>query len=229
MDVYPAIDIRGGRTVHARDPVEEARALVSAGARWLHVVDMDQAVRTGRHNMQCVWEIAEIEGVAVQLGGNLTDPDEVRRGLDAGVDRVVFGTAAGLDPAMMEKLLAVAGEGRSAVAIDVREGRVALRGMTDAVAETPIELARQAHGLGIATVLYRDLERDGLLMGADVEGAARLREEARLAVIVAGGVAELDEVRRAGERGLAGIVVGRALHEGRFTLQQALACCGSSS
>lgn len=229
MDVYPAIDIKGGNTIWGGDPLEEARAFVAEGARWLHVVDMDQAFRTGRDNSDLVRKIAAIGDVSVELGGNLTDPHDVSRALDGGIDRVVYGTRAAMDPALLERLLQLAGEPRSAVAIDVRRRRVALRGRPDTLAASPTDLARQVSALGVATVLYRDLDRDGGLEGADLEGAQRLYEETGLQVIVAGGVATLDEVTWVAEAGLAGVVVGRAFHEGRFTLREALGCCGSSA
>lgn len=240
MEVYPAIDIKGGRvvrwrdapsaseTVYAGDPRAQAELYAAAGARWLHVVDIDRALRTSGDNTEWVRRICDVDGVAVQLGGNLAAVDDVERALDAGVSRVVLGTVAALDPTVMERLVGAAGAARSAVALDVRAGRIALRGASEPLSATPAELARRVSAGGVETVVYRDLDRDGGLAGADLEGAATVSRR-ELDVIVAGGVAGLDDIRGALALGLAGIIVGRALYERKLVLEEALACCGSAS
>jgi phosphoribosylformimino-5-aminoimidazole carboxamide ribotide isomerase len=240
VEIYPAIDIKGGRvvrrrdvpdaseTVYGGDPRAQAELYAAAGARWLHVVDIDRAFRTGGDNTEWVRRICDVESVAVQLGGNLASLEDVKRALDAGVSRVVLGTQAALDPALLEQLVGAAGAAHAAVAIDVREGRVALRGVSEPLSATPAELARQLSTGGVTTVVYRDLDRDGGLAGADLQGAATVSEQG-LDVIVAGGVAGLDDVRGALALGLAGVIVGRALYEQKLVLEEALACCGSAS
>jgi phosphoribosylformimino-5-aminoimidazole carboxamide ribotide isomerase len=240
VDIYPALDIRGGRVVrwadsgnsreaaYADDTLALAQELAAGGARWLHVVDVDSAFRTGGDNTDWVRRICQIEGVAVQLGGNLATVEDVQRGLDAGADRVVLGTPVALDPVLLEQLVGVAHSDRCAVAMDVRAGRVALRGADVPLTATAVELARQVRSCGVRAAVYRDLDRDGRLAGADLDGAKRICDEG-LDVIAAGGVRGLRDVRRAAVLGLSGIIVGRALHEGRLTLAEALECSGSSS
>ncbi len=233
MDLYPAIDIKGGRVMRlagapgapAADPLAQAEAFVAQGARWLHVVDLDRAFRTGADNTRWVRQICAVSGVAVQVGGNLVEPDWVAEAAEAGAARVVFGTAAALDEALLGRLVEVIGRDRAAVAIELRGGRVAVRGSTFDSAVAPGELVQRVVAGGVPTVVHRDLDRDGRLSGADLEGAAALGD-AGARVIAAGGVGSLQEVRTARALGLDGVVVGRALYEQRFTLREALGCSG---
>lgn len=235
MHIYPAIDIKRGKvvrlfegersseTVYADDPVAQAERFLADGARWLHVVDMDRAFETGGDNTEQIRSIAKLAGVSVQLGGLLRTREQVRRGLDSGAARVVAATAAVVDPALLESLVAEAGPGRLAVAIDVRNGEPALRGSKTPVGDTAIELARRASNAGVHTIVYRDLSRDGALAGFDSRGAATLRQPAR-EIIVSGGGSSLDDLRAARAAGIDAAIVGRALYDGRFTLRQAIEC-----
>lgn len=239
MEIYAAIDIRGGRlarspgvappgrVVLADDPLAEAERLVAAGARWLHVVDMDRALGTGGDNRELVWRVCHIAGVNVQVGGNVGDVETAQQAVGAGAERVVFGTVTALDPELLERLVETVGPGRSALGIDVHDRQVALRGRGSPPGLSPMALAQRARLAGIETVVYRDLDRDGQLAGADLIGTTRLVGRG-VAVIVAGGVGALDDIVAARELGLDGVIVGRALYEGRFTLAEAIACSRSS-
>lgn len=235
MDIYPAIDIKGGRVVCLTggaetavaalltDPVAQAEAFAADGARWLHVVDIDRAFETGLDNTDLVRRICRLGGVAVQVGGSVKTSRWAQDALDAGADRVVLGSAAALDEARFEALVGQVGPERAAVAVDLRSGVVALRDSSAPVPLTVDQLVGRARTLGVSTLIHRDLARDGLLAGADLEGAAALVHW-DFDIIAAGGVADLAEVQSAVRLGLAGVIVGRALHEGRFTLRQAIAC-----
>lgn len=234
MDIYPAIDIRSGRIARLHesapppgsehdDPIALARAYVAAGARWVHVVDMDRALGTGAENDHLVRQVCGLSQVAVQVGGNITVSDWARDMIDAGAARVVLSAAAAVDPGRLEELVAQVGADHAAVALDLRSGALATR---EQAAPLPIELpdlTARLRRLGVRTVLHRDLERDGTLGGAELEGGASLAEQG-FEVIAAGGVASLEEVERAAQLGLAGVIVGRALLEGRFSLREAIAC-----
>jgi phosphoribosylformimino-5-aminoimidazole carboxamide ribotide isomerase len=233
MIVYPAIDVRGGRlvryteggpdTVYALDPVAVAEALLAEGARWLHVVDLDRAFDTGMHNDAVVRRIAELAGARVQLGGRLSAPDQVARALELGAARAVVATGAAAAPKVWEALVATVPPSRLAVAVDVRDGRVVQRGSPDPWPLSPEALVRRAVAAGVRTVIHRDLEKDGELAGPDVAGAASLIGLGA-DIIAAGGVGSTAHLVAAREAGLAGVIVGRALHEGRLTLREALAC-----
>ena len=229
MDLYPAIDVQGGRLARApagapADPAARARDFARAGAQWLHLVDLDRAIGRG-DNAVIVTALLATPGVRVQLGGGLTDPADIAAALGAGAARVVLGPRGALDQALVTELLARHGADRIAVGIDVRDGQIADRASGAVFDATPSVLAPRLAAAGVRTVVYADAGRDGRLAGPDVEGA-RAIAALGLAVIVSGGVASLDDLRRARQAGLAGAVVGRALLENRFTLAEALACAG---
>ncbi len=196
-------------TAYAEDPVAVARRFAQDGARWVHFVDLDRAFGTG-DNRALARRFLAAAGVPVQVGGGLRTEEAIAEMLAWGATRVVIGTKAATDPALVERLLARHGPERLAVGIDAKDGRVAVRGWTET-----FDVAR--------TVIHTDVARDGMLAGPDVDGA-RAIAALGLDVIASGGVASLDDVRLVRAAGLAGAIVGRALYEGRFTLAEALAC-----
>ena len=235
MQIYPAIDLKGGRvvrwlegetvreTVYTRDPLLRAEEFVRDGATWIHVVDVDRAFGIGGDNIDWVRRIAALAGVRLQVGGNIHTLGWAREASAAGAARVVLGTAAGLDPVRFAALVKQVGPARCGLAVDVRDGRVALRDSSEPVADSTENLVKRALDFGVRTVVYRDLARDGLVVGADIKGAEQLVAFGA-DVIVAGGVSGLDDLRAASEAGVVGVIVGRALYEGRFTLQEAIEC-----
>jgi phosphoribosylformimino-5-aminoimidazole carboxamide ribotide isomerase len=243
VDLLPAIDIRSGRvvrlrqgeptrqTVYGDDPVTVAERFVEQGARWIHVVDLDRALGVG-DNLPTVRRLAQrlASQVHLQLGGGFRTLDLLRSGLDLGVARIVIGTAAAADPAFVPAAVAAAGSARLAMAIDARNGFVALRGWTETSSHRADELAREAVREGIETLVYTDIGRDGMLGGPDLSGAVEL-QKIGARVIASGGVASSGDIRAACEAGLAGVIVGRALYEGRLTLPQGLeaATCSTAS
>jgi len=229
VELYPAVDIEGGRVARSRsaaDPLAAVRQFARDGARWVHAVDLDRAFGKGENRDVIRSLLAEGGGaVRIQVGGGLTTEAAIAELLAWGATRVVIGTAAAVDPALVARLLARYGAERLAVGIDARDGRVAARGSDVTLALTPLQLARRVRGEGARTVIYTDAARDGSLAGPDVDGARAIAAlGGGLDVIVSGGVASLDDLRRVREAGLAGAIVGRALHDGRFTVREALAC-----
>lgn len=240
MELFPAIDIRNGRvvrlsqgeatrqTVYGEDPAAVAETFVAAGARWIHVVDLDRAFGDG-DNEPSVRRVLERVGTRarIQVGGGFRSVEGVERGIELGVSRVVVGTVAALDPDFLPALVRAVPAERVCVGVDARDGRVAVRGWTETSALTAVALARRALGAGIGTLVYTDVARDGMLEGPDLPGAVRLQREGA-SVILSGGVASLDDLRRAAAEGLAGAIVGRALYEGRLELREALGALGAS-
>jgi phosphoribosylformimino-5-aminoimidazole carboxamide ribotide isomerase len=235
VELFPAIDIRKGRvvrlsqgeaareTVYAEDPARVAAEFAEAGARWIHVVDLDRAFGQGSNDEAVRRIVAELGGrVRIQLGGGLRTPDRVRDGVELGVSRLVIGTAAATDPAMLATAMAIASPERLAVGLDVRDGFVVVRGWTETSTLRAADLARDVVAQGIGTLIYTDVTRDGMLQGPDLAGAIAL-QSAGARVVASGGVATLTDLRRVGQAGLAGAIVGRALYEGRFALGEALA------
>jgi len=227
VELYPAVDVQGGRVAraappHADDPLALAREFARLGARWLHFVDLDRAYDRGENRSLAKRFLAE-PGIRVQVGGGLRTEEAIEEMLAWGAARVVIGPRAATDPALVERLLSRHGPGRLAVGIDVRAGRVAPRGSTESTDLTPVELARRVAARGARTVIYADVTRDGTLAGPDLDGA-RAIAGLGLDVVASGGVGSLDDLRRARAAGLAGAIVGRALYDGRFSLTEALAC-----
>jgi phosphoribosylformimino-5-aminoimidazole carboxamide ribotide isomerase len=235
--LVPAIDIRGGRTVRLvqgdygrektfdADPLDAARRWVSQGARVLHVVDLDGA-RTGRSaNLAHVERIAGQAGVPVQMGGGLRTAEDVSAVLAAGIERVVLGTAAVADPALIEALVAEHGA-RIAVAADARDGRIAVEGWEREGASSADELIRDLVQRGVRRFVYTPVEVDGTLRGPGLEGlesAAAAAAAAGAELTYSGGVGSLEHLRalaRVRSPALAAVIVGRALYEGRFTVAE---------
>jgi phosphoribosylformimino-5-aminoimidazole carboxamide ribotide isomerase len=241
VELYPAIDIRSGRvvrlsqgeatrqTVYGEDPAAVADAFVTAGARWIHLVDLDRAFGQGDNESVLLRVIERVAGRArIQAGGGFRTLELVRRGMELGLSRVVVGTAAAIDPDFLPQVAAEVPAERVAVGVDARDGRVAVRGWTETSSLTAVELGRRAVGAGFPTLIYTDVARDGMLQGPDVGGALRLQQHGA-SVIVSGGVASLADLRRAAEAGLSGAIVGRALYEGRVDLPQALRAAATPS
>ena len=234
MDLLPAIDIRSGRvvrlsqgeqtrqTVYGDDPIAVAERFLQEGASWIHLVDLDRAFGSGS-NFDLVRAVIHQVGsrAQVQLGGGFRSLELVRAAIDIGAARVVVGTAAALSKDFIPAAAGVVGAERLGVAIDVRAGYVAMRGWTETTDRRAQDLARDVIEQGIRTLVYTDIDRDGMLGGADLSGAAEL-QRLGAGVIASGGVAGLSDVRDACAAGLAGVIVGRALYEGRVNLAEAV-------
>jgi len=234
MLLLPAIDIRHGRvvrlsqgqaareTVYNDDPVAVAEWFVAEGAEWLHVVDLDRAFGEGDNSQLVQRVVTAVEGRAgVQLGGGLRSLPAIQQGLDAGAARVVIGTAAVRDPDLVPAALARAGVDHIAVGIDARDGVIAIRGWREAGGERAAEVASRVVEQGVKTLVYTDVSRDGMLQGPDIGGAIGLQAPG-VGIIASGGIASLDDLRRVRDAGLAGAIVGRALYEGRMTVEEAV-------
>jgi len=235
MEVFPAIDLRNGQvvrlaqgdydhqTTYSSDPLAVAGQLVAAGARWIHMVDLD-AARSGQSaNLDVVEAIRGNLDVRIQLGGGARSEAAVERMLAAGADRVVVGSAALENWAWFERLIQRADLlGRIALGLDARDGRVAIKGWTETTEQTAVELAGRVRGRPVAAIIYTDIARDGMLLGPNIPATAELVEAADVPVIASGGVSSLDDLARCKAIGCAGVVVGRAYYEGKIDLRQAL-------
>ena len=240
FEVIPAIDLRGGQvvrlkqgdyaqqTTYAADPRQLAGRYATAGARWLHLVDLDGA-RSGNLDNLAVIEAIAANGMQIQAGGGVRGEDDLRRLFDAGVRRVVLGSVAIRDPERVAGWLAEYGAERLTLALDTRRigDRWALpsAGWTEVEARTLDELAPWYAARGARHLLCTDIDRDGMLAGFNLELYRHLAGTVpQLAVQASGGVRSLDDIRAAREAGAQGVILGRALLEGRFTVDEALAC-----
>ncbi len=237
MILYPAIDLKDGQcvrllrgemdsaTVFNDDPAGQARAFAEAGFEWLHLVDLNGAFAGRPVNGPAVAAILEAVDLPVQLGGGLRDLATIEHWLDAGVFRVVLGTAAVKDPELVRSACR-AFPGRVAVGIDARGGLVAVEGWAETSELTALELARRFEDAGVAAIVHTDIARDGALEGPNVAATAALAEAVSIPVIASGGVGSLDDLAAllaVEDRGVAGVIVGRALYDGRLEPALALA------
>ena len=237
MIVFPAIDLKGGEvvrlaegdmeraTVYSADPAAQAQVFAEAGAMHLHVVDLDGAFAGESRNAEAVKAIIEAFPGHVQLGGGIRDAAAVEGWFNLGVSRIVIGSAALKDPEFV-KTMAREWENGIVVAVDARDGMVATEGWA-AVSDVPVrDLARRFEDAGVASLLFTDIGRDGLLKGANIEATVDLARTVDLPVIASGGVKGLDDIHVLSlhaRDGIEGVITGRALYERRLDLAAALA------
>ncbi len=236
MILLPAVDIRGGRavrlrlgdfdaeTVYADSPLAAARAWVEAGARALHVVDLDGARSGEPRHLNELERMAEEVDVPIQWGGGLRSIDDVRAALEAGADRVVLGTAGLRTPELLDAALELGGAERVLVAVDVRGGTVAVSGWSESSEVSAEELVEHLEARGVERFVHTSVDRDGTLEGPDVEAVRRLATAMRGRLIVSGGIASLGDIEVLRDLALPnveGVIAGKALYEQRFTVAEA--------
>jgi phosphoribosylformimino-5-aminoimidazole carboxamide ribotide isomerase len=236
MLVIPAIDLKGGKcvrlqqgrmdkdTVYSADPITTAERWVEAGARRLHVIDLDGA-RTGKPvNAEVIHRIAErFPDLPIQVGGGIRDEDTIQEYLDAGVSFVIIGTKA-VTASHFVSDICMEFPSHIIVGLDIKDGRVAFEGWSKLSRHNAIELAQQMQEDGVAALIHTDVGRDGMLNGVNAEAAAEIARAVSVPVFAAGGVANLDDIRalaRYRDDGIAGAVTGRAIYEGTLDLAQA--------
>ena len=237
MILFPAIDLKDGlcvrllrgemdsATVFNDDPAAQARSFFEAGFEWLHLVDLNGAFEGRPVNGPAVSAILEAVELPVQLGGGLRDMATIEHWLDAGVFRVVLGTAAVKQPDLVREACKNF-PGRVAVGIDARKGHVAVEGWAEASDITALELARRFEDVGVAAIIYTDIDRDGALQGVNVPATAALAEAISIPVIASGGVSSLEDLAallEVEDKGVSGVIAGRALYDGRLEPALALA------
>ncbi len=234
--LFPAIDLKNGEavrleqgdmaraTVFNRDPAAQARTFALQGFEYLHIVDLDGAFAGKPVNAAAVERILAAVQIPVQLGGGIRDRATIEAWLGKGVTRVIIGTAAVRDPALV-KAAARAHPGRVAVGLDARDGKVAVEGWAETSALSALDIARRFEDAGVAAIVYTDVQRDGMLKGLNLDATIALAENISIPVIASGGLASIDDVRallapRA--RRLEGAIAGRALYDGRLDAAEAL-------
>ena len=239
--VIPAIDLRQGKcvrltqgrkeasTIYDGDPIKVAEAFENDGAQMLHVVDLDGAFSepNGR-NRGVLSDIVHAVGIPVQFGGGLRSSKDIEQAISLGVARVVIGTLAVESPEMLAIFGELIGVDRVAVGIDARNGQVVTRGWESEEQMTALTLARRVAAAGIERIIYTDVQRDGTLTGVNIDQTCLIAEASGLKITASGGVASLEDLERLGavsHCGIDSVIVGKALYEGRFTLQDAIALC----
>lgn len=240
MEIIPAVDVLGGQVVRLHqgrydevthfehDPAELARRFEADGAKRLHVVDLDGARAGSPGNIDVIERILKASSLTVQVGGGIRNLESAQRWLEAGASRVVIGTAAVKDPAMV-RTLCERREGAVVIALDAKQGEIALEGWTEGSGIRVEDLAVEVDGWGIGAVLFTAIEKDGTGAGPDVAATAALQKRLKTTVIASGGIGSLDHVRALSAAGLRATVIGRALLQGTFTLKEAIAASAEGS
>ena len=236
MILYPAIDLKGGAcvrlvrgemasaTVFNTDPAAQARHFAELGFSWLHVVDLDGAFARRSVNGEAVQAIRQSVDLKIQLGGGIRDRAAIDNWLSLGIERVVLGTAALRDPALVREA-AAAYPGRIVVGIDARDGHVAVEGWAETSDIAAVTLARRFADAGVAAIVYTDIARDGAMTGVDAAAIGGFARSAELPVIASGGVASLADIaalKAYQADGVGGVICGRALYDGRLDAKAAL-------
>ncbi len=230
MQIFPAIDLRGGQvvrlyqgdydqeTVYAADPCAVARGFLTAGARYLHVVDLDGARDGTLANFETIAALVRQGGLYIEVGGGIRTEERIRRYLDLGVDRCILGTIAVKDFAFTERMAKKYGE-HIAVGVDARDGFVAVSGWKELSAERGVDFCRRLRDAGVKTVIYTDISRDGAEAGTNLELYRELAEIEGLDITASGGVSSIEELRELQTIGTKAAILGKALYTGRLDLK----------
>lgn len=233
MLIFPAIDLYGGKavrlykgdyqnmTVYSDDPLSVARDFVSAGATCIHMVDLEGARDGTTPNLNIVRQIAKETPLFTEIGGGIRTMETVRAYLEAGVDRVILGTAAVTDPDFLKEALAEYGE-RVAVGVDIKDGRVAIKGWLETAEDDALTFCEKMQALGVRTIISTDISKDGAMMGANHELYRTLSERFDLQIVASGGVSSIEDVKRLRALDLYGAIIGKAYYTGAIDLVEAI-------
>ena len=234
MQLYPAIDIRGGQCVrltqglfdqakvYAADPAEVAKLWKSQGASWLHLVDLDGALAGRSVNEGVIQRIIRETDLPVGLGGGIRTLEAAGRMLDLGVSRVIIGTKAAKEPEFMKELVDRFGPEAIVAGVDAKNGQVAVEGWETLSSRTALSLCMTMKEMGIRHIVYTDISRDGTLTGPNVEATRELTQKTGLDVIASGGVSSMEDLRSLSEAGIRGAIIGKALYEKKIRLSEAI-------
>ncbi|MGN0964253.1 MAG: 1-(5-phosphoribosyl)-5-[(5-phosphoribosylamino)methylideneamino]imidazole-4-carboxamide isomerase [Dysosmobacter sp.] len=234
MQIFPAIDLSGGQvvrlyqgdydrmTVYGQDPCAAARTFLEAGAKYLHLVDLDGARDGTTANFDSIAAIARQGGLYIEVGGGIRTEDRIRQYLDLGVGRCILGTIAVKDFAFTERMAQKYGD-RIAVGVDARDGYVAVNGWKELSREWGVDFCRRLRDAGVRTVIYTDISRDGAERGTNLEVYRELAEISGLDITASGGVSSLEELRTLRDMGTRAAILGKALYTGRLDLKTVLA------
>ena len=239
MELWPAIDLRGGKcvrllqgdydreTVFGDDPVAMVRRFVAQGAKRLHIVDLDGAKAGQPVQADLIGRMVAAAGVPCQLGGGIRSLETAQAYAEAGVARLVVGSVAIEQPALLEEL-ATALPGRMVLGLDARDGRVAVRGWIEMSPLTAVAVAQRHEGLPLAGIVYTDIATDGMLAGPNLAALEEMIRAVKLPVVASGGIATAEDLRQVARIGADGCIVGRALYDGGLSLADAALACGEA-
>lgn len=233
MKLYPAIDLRGGQavrlyqgdydqmTVYNADPVAQARSFIEAGAKYLHVVDLDGAKDDTTANLQTIAAIAGQGGLRIEVGGGIRDEERIRRYLDLGVDRCILGTIAVKDFAFTERMARIYGS-RIAVGVDMKQGYVAVNGWKEVTPEPGVDFCRRCADAGVKAIIATDISRDGTMQGTNLDLYRELLTIPGIEVTASGGIARMEELAELQAMGCHAAILGKSIYTGAIDLAEAV-------
>ena len=233
MNIIPAIDLIGGQavrlvkgdydkvTVYSDDPAAVAESFERAGAKYLHVVDLDGAKDGTTANFETIKKIIERTNLSVEVGGGIRTLERVRQYIDVGVDRVIIGTAAVTDPDFLREAVKLYGE-KIVVGVDIKDGFVAIKGWLEISELSCKEFCKKLEDLGVKTIICTDISKDGMMSGANRELYRELYDEFELNIIASGGVSSMEDIAVLSNMGLFGAIVGKAIYTGAIELSEAI-------
>ena len=237
FEIIPAVDMKGGKCVQLvqgvpgseivslDDPLAVALDWVEKGAKTLHLVDLDGAIEGERKNAPIIEKIVNVcrnMGMSIQVGGGIRSFEDASSLLQLGVSRVILGTAALQNPELVKKLASTFGSSCVNVALDAKNGKISIKGWTEECSQTPVEMGKKFEELGAGSLLFTNIDTEGLMQGVNPAPTRELVESVGIPVIASGGVSSLQDLKALKETGAAGVVVGSALYTGRFTLEEAI-------
>lgn len=232
MIIYPAIDIKGGKCVRLikgdmnketqyGNPLDMARRWESEGAQYIHVVDLDAAIEGEFSNRDTVREILNNVKIPIQLGGGIRTIEDIDERIALGINRVIIGTAAYKNPELLKEACKKY-PGKIVLGIDANEGGIAVSGWVEKTNVSPIEFALKMKDLGIDTIIFTDISKDGMLSGPNVLWTKAMVDKTGINIIASGGISSLEDIKAVREAGVAGVIVGKALYNGNFSLKEAV-------
>lgn len=234
MRLYPAIDLKDGQCVRLKQgqfdqiiaysdtPADMARLWESQGGKFLHLVDLDGALKGRSINAGCIREIINCVSIPVELGGGIRTLSDIEEVLNLGVYRAILGTKAVEEPQLLAQAVKEFGSEHIVAGIDARNGYVAIQGWETVSERNAIDLALQMKDMGVRTVIYTDISRDGMLSGPNVEAARLMTEQTGLDIVASGGMSGMEDLERLHEAGISGAIIGKALYEKRIDLREAV-------
>ena len=233
MLIFPAIDLYNGKvvrlykgdyanmTIYSHDPLSVAKDFENAGATWIHMVDLEGAKEGTTLNLGVVASVAQNTNLKVEIGGGIRSMETVKAYLDAGVSRVILGTAAVTNPDFLKEALATYGE-KIAVGVDIKDGKVAIKGWLETSQDDAMTFCQKMQDLGVSTIICTDISRDGAMQGSNNQLYATMAETFSLQIIASGGVSSMDDIYRLRDINLYGAIVGKAYYTGAILLKEAI-------
>ena len=241
MIILPAIDLKDGKvvrleqgdfnkeTVYSSDPIKIATQFEEKGASWLHVVDLDGASKGESRNFDLIKKIRKETDLSIQTGGGIRSIEDVKRLIDAGIDRVILGTLAVKNPEMLDDIIEKFGSEKILVSIDAHNGKVATSGWKEKSDLEVLEFAKALEQKGIKYILYTDIKRDGMLVGPDFKGLNELKQNTELKIIASGGISSVSEIVKLNNLGFYGVITGQAIYKNKIDLKDAIEKVGGQN